>query len=75
MSSHPIEPSSDDNFDSGLMPPPREPYRSSWREDIGQGWAFVQFVWRISRRIRGGKNRIRFIIGLIFWKPFLPDDR
>lgn len=75
MSSQPIEQSFDESLNSGLTPPPPQPYRSTLQEDIGQGWAFVQFVWRISKRIRGGKNRIRFIIGLIFWKPFLPDDR
>ena len=74
MNNQPAELSFDGSLD-GLTPPPREPYQSSLREDIGQGWAFIQFVWRISKRIRGGKNRIRFIIGLIFWKPFLPDDR
>ncbi|MBC7822893.1 MAG: hypothetical protein H7126_03265 [Candidatus Parcubacteria bacterium] len=75
MSDELIEQPSDLDLNSGLTPPPREPYRSSLKEDIGQGWAFVQFVWRISKRIRGSRNRIRFIIGLIFWKPFLPDDR
>ena len=75
MSYQPIEPSFNESDPSGLTPPPREPYRSSLLEDLGQGWAFVQFVWRISKRIRGSKNRIRFIIGLIFWKPFLPDDQ
>jgi hypothetical protein len=59
----------------GLTPPQVEPTQTSLWEEIGQGWAFVVFVWRVSSRIRGSWNRFRFVIGLIFWKPFLPDDR
>ncbi len=58
-----------------LVPPPVEPYKSSLWEELGMGWAFVVFVWRVSSRIRGSWNRLRFVVGLIFWKPFLPHDR
>ncbi|MBW4420901.1 MAG: hypothetical protein KME13_16970 [Myxacorys californica WJT36-NPBG1] len=60
--------------DSGLVPPKVEPVKTTLRDDIAQGLEFVRFVWRISSRIRGSWNRFRFVVGLIFWKPFLPDD-
>ncbi|NDJ19937.1 hypothetical protein GS601_22095 [Myxacorys almedinensis A] len=60
--------------DVELVPPKVEPMPTTWRDDVAQGVEFVRFVWRISSRIRGGWNRFRFVVGLIFWKPFLPDD-
>lgn len=65
----------DSGNDLGLVPPKVEPMETTLRDDIAQGLEFVRFVWRISSRIRGGWNRFRFVVGLIFWKPFLPDDR
>jgi hypothetical protein len=60
---------------SGLVPPKIEPMKVTLWDEIKQGWAFVQFVLKISKRIRGSRNRVRFVIGLIFWKPFLPDNQ
>lgn len=64
-----------EHTNSDLVPPKVEPSQTTLWEEIGQGWAFVVFVWRVSARIRGSWNRFRFVVGLIFWKPFLPDDR
>jgi hypothetical protein len=75
MSQEFLENSPNQTENSGLLPPPLEPVKTTLWEEIGQGWAFVVFVWRVSRRIRGNFNRVRFVIGLIFWKPFLPNDR
>lgn len=61
--------------ESGLVPPKVEPVKTTLWDDITQGWAFVRFVLLISKRIRGVRNRVRFVIGLIFWKPFLPDNQ
>ncbi|MBD2257580.1 hypothetical protein [Pseudanabaena sp. FACHB-2040] len=56
-------------------PPPRlSSTRSTLLQDLGQGLEYVRFIWRVSTRIRGWRNRCRFIVGLILWKPFLPKD-
>lgn len=61
--------------DSGLVPPPVIPIKVTLWDEIKQGWAFVRFALLIAQRINGGRNRIRFVVGLIFWKPFLPDNQ
>jgi hypothetical protein len=51
------------------------PIKVTLWDEIKQGWAFVRFALLIAQRINGGRNRIRFVVGLIFWKPFLPDNQ
>ncbi|WP_346291167.1 hypothetical protein [Sphaerothrix gracilis] len=56
-------------------PPPRtQSAKTTWQENLAQAGEFVKFVWKMSSRIRSPKNRIRFVIGLILWKPILPRD-
>ncbi|MGP1373651.1 MAG: hypothetical protein ACTS3T_12550 [Almyronema sp.] len=56
-------------------PPPRTPAaKSTLMADLAQGREFVKFVWKMSGRIRSPKNRLRFVIGLILWKPILPKE-
>ena len=56
-------------------PPPRHSSpQSTLIQDLDQGLEYVRFVWRISARIRSWSSRLRFIVGLILWKPFLPKD-
>jgi|GEM_PF-3619178 hypothetical protein len=56
-------------------PPPRSPAsKQTLKEDIKQGIGYVQFVVRMATRIRSWKNRVRFVVGLILWKPILPDE-
>ncbi|MBD3883065.1 hypothetical protein IFO70_14975 [Phormidium tenue FACHB-886] len=56
-------------------PPPRSPAsKPTLAGEIQQGWGYVLFVWNLSKRIRSWRNRIRFIVGLILWKPILPED-
>jgi len=61
--------------DAVIPPPPRvsNPRNTLW-QDLRQGLEYVKFVWNISRRIRGFRNRLRFVIGLILWKPILPQE-
>ena len=57
-------------------PPPRSPSsKPTLRGEIQQGWGYVLFIWNLSKRIRSWKNRARFVLGLILWKPILPDDQ
>lgn len=57
-------------------PPMRSPAsKPTLSSDIQQGWGYVLFIWNLSTRIRSWRNRIRFIVGLILWKPILPDER
>jgi hypothetical protein len=58
-----------------VPPPPRvsNPKNTLW-QDLQQGLEYVKFVWNISKRIRGFRNRFRFVVGLILWKPILPQD-
>ncbi|NJL85287.1 MAG: hypothetical protein HC886_03835 [Leptolyngbyaceae cyanobacterium SM1_1_3] len=63
-------------YDSAIAgPPPRiHSSKSGFKETLAQGWEFVRFVWKMSSRIRSPKNRLRFVIGLILWKPILPKE-
>ncbi|HEY9695659.1 MAG TPA: hypothetical protein V6D10_00070 [Trichocoleus sp.] len=58
-----------------VPPPPRSPddKQTLWG-DIKQGVGYVQFVLKMSSRIRSWRNRVRFVIGLILWRPILPDE-
>lgn len=56
-------------------PPQRQPQpKSTLWQDLQQGWDYIYFIWRVSRRIRGLRNQIRFMIGIILWKPMLPRE-
>jgi len=56
-------------------PPERTPGGKTnlWQE-VKDGLGYVRFVVTMAGRIRGLKNRARFIIGVILWKPILPQD-
>lgn len=57
-------------------PPPRSPNsKPTLMGEIQQGWGYVLFIWSLSKRIRSWRNRMRFVVGLILWKPILPDDQ
>jgi hypothetical protein len=60
----------------GVEDPPLRSHiaKQTLKGEIQQGWGYVLFVWNLSKRIRSWKNRIRFIVGLILWKPILPED-
>ena len=59
-----------------LQPPPRSASpKRTWQSELAQGWGYVRFVWLLAGRIRKGRDRIRFVIGLILWKPFLPKEK
>ncbi|HEY9735048.1 MAG TPA: hypothetical protein V6D06_02155 [Trichocoleus sp.] len=56
-------------------PPPRvSPTRSTPLQDLEQGLEYLRFIWRISTRIHSWRSRLRFVVGLILWRPFLPKD-
>lgn len=58
-----------------LQPPSRSSSpKRTWQSELAQGWGYIRFVWLLAMRIRRGRDRIRFVIGLIFWKPFLPKE-
>lgn len=69
-------PDSDDRINSIPIEPPPEPSPSkqTLRGDLQQAWGYVLFVLNMSKRIRSPRNRFRFIVGLIIWKPFLPEE-
>lgn len=49
------------------------PKNTLW-QDIKQGIDYVRFVWAVARRIRGFRNQVRFVVGIILWKPMLPQE-
>jgi len=54
-------------------PPPRQSDgKSTLWQDLQQGVAYIQFVVTVARRIRGWGNRVRFVVGIVLWKPILP---
>jgi hypothetical protein len=57
-------------------PPLRSPAsKPTLQGEIQQGWGYVLFIWNLSKRIRSWRNRARFVLGLILWKPILPDEQ
>jgi hypothetical protein len=54
-------------------PPVSQPKNTLW-QDLEQGIDYIRFVWNIAKRIRGWRNRLRFVVGLMLWKPILPLD-
>lgn len=46
--------------------------KSTLWQDFQQGLDYLLFIWRMAKRIRGLRNQIRFLIGIILWKPMLP---
>lgn len=58
-------------------PPPRQSDgKSTLWQDLQQGVEYIKFVVTVAQRIRGWGNRVRFVVGIVLWKPILPrEDR